>query len=107
MNTKFYPPINRGGGQLIFVTTLLLAMLPIFSFGQPGLYEIYGESLWRNQSYGVSNHQFDIENYITTYSTNYPLDPDPITGSCPYEFYTSEDMPLYNVDEDDQVNTLK
>lgn len=82
-------------------------MLPIFSFGQPGYHTIYGESLWRNQSYGVSNHQFDIENYITAFHTNYPLDPDPVTGSCPYEFYSTYYMPLYDDYPNDPVNTLK
>lgn len=82
-------------------------MLPIFSFGQPGYHTIYGESLWRNQSYGVSNHQFDIENYINPFHANYPLNPDPTTGSCPYEYYTTEDMPLYDDYPNDPVNTLK
>lgn len=81
-------------------------MMPVFSFGQIIYETIYGESLWRNQGYGVANHKFDIKNYLIDEMTEYPLNPDPVTGSCPYEFYTTDIMPLYD-EEEEYNNTLK
>ncbi len=96
------------GGQIIFASfTLLLFSMPLFSYEQVGYYTIEGESLWRNQGYGVSNHKFHIENYLLYNHTSYILSPDPVTGSCDYNYYTSDIMPLYNFDEDAQENTLK
>jgi len=106
MSTKFYPPINRGG-QLIFVTTLLFAMMPIFIFGQVDDYTIYGESLWRNQGYGVKNHSFQIENYVISEMQSWYVNPDPITDDCPTEFYTTDEMPLSYPNVSDPLNTLK
>lgn len=80
--------------------------MPLFTFGQFNDYTITGESLWRNQGYGVSNHKFDIKDYLIHEATEEALDPDPVTGSCPYEYYTTDYMPLYN-DEDVANNTLK
>ncbi len=80
--------------------------MPVFSFGQTVNKTIYGESLWRNQGYGVANHNFDIKNYLIDEMDEYPLNPDPTTAACPYEIYTSEVMPLYD-QEDEYNNTLK
>ncbi|HEX5112861.1 MAG TPA: hypothetical protein VFV79_08445 [Saprospiraceae bacterium] len=68
-------------------------------------YYIEGESLWRMQSYGVSNHYFDIGTYLILDHMNYPTSPVPITGTCGYEYYSSDYCQLYD-DEDEAVNTL-
>ncbi|HZV71251.1 MAG TPA: hypothetical protein VFG10_16970 [Saprospiraceae bacterium] len=44
---------------------------------------------------------------MITNHTVYNLPSDPVTGSCPYEYYSTEDLQLYNINEDDEVNTLK
>ncbi len=105
MSTKFNSLFNRGG-QILFALTLTMMMMSTFSFGQPIEETIYGESLWRNQGYGVSNHKFDIKNYIIVEMTEYPLDPDPITGACSVEFYTSDILLLHEF-ENQFENTLK
>ncbi len=81
--------------------------MPLFSYGQVDPFTIYGESLWRNQGYGVSNHKFQIENYVIPLSQSWYVDTDPTTGSCPYEFYTTDDMPLYTDNYNSASNTLK
>lgn len=96
------------GGQIKFALTLVIFnTLANNIFSQPGEYYIEGESLWRNQSYGVSNHSFDIKNFIAVYHHTYPLGTDPITVECNSEYYSTEEMPLYSEDEDLTYNTLE
>lgn len=78
-----------------------------FSFGQVDDFTIYGESLWRNQGYGVENHSFQIENYVIPEMDSWYVPSDPFTDECPYEIYTTDFMPLYTVDYNAYANTLK
>lgn len=81
--------------------------MPTFSFGQVENYSIYGESLWRNQGYGVENHYFQIENYVISEMDSWYVPVDPITDECPYEVYTTEEMPLSDPNITGYNNTLK
>ncbi len=106
MKSKFNSLFNRGG-QILFALTLTMMMMSTFSFGQVGDFTIYGESLWRNQGYGVENHYFQIENYVIPEMDSWYVPSDPVTDECPYEVYTTDYMPLYTDDYNDLANTIK
>lgn len=95
------------GGQRIFCLALTTVLIPMISFSQVDDYSIVGESLWRNQGYGVENHYFQIENYVIPENASWFVPTDPVTAACPYEIYSTEEMPLYDFNLNALANTLK
>lgn len=74
---------------------ILLNVHLVGIFGQSTHY-VEGESLWRNQGYGVENHEFQLKTRLTILSTTYTVSPEPITGSCGTEYYSTSNLTLYN-----------
>ena len=94
MNTKFLTSKNWGGQiKFVVLASLFSIVLNVQLDGQltprstMAPYYIEGESLWRMQSYGVSNHYFDIGTFLILDHTIYPTTPIPVTGECGYEYY--------------------
>lgn len=91
-----------------FIFTLILLLVGSILFGQPTkTITIEGESLWRNQGYGVANHTFDIETYIVDITMSFEVDPDPTTSACSNSYYTTNNLTVYRSDEDEPTNTIK